>query len=218
MGRIQLGKCQTVSIQQFCILLASVLAARTQLSVLSLSVLIGIDQDRVMRLLDPLRAVIYVPGDVEDDSLSIFHASFADFLSERAPEHLRIPLECGHSIMANVCLAVMKSDALHFNVSRCPSSYKSNVDQILAPIPLSVIYACLHWSAHFIAAGDIPRLAASLESVFSEKFLFWIEVLSATGSIRLASGYIVRLLTTEHIVRTSIRLWYHLLTSYSLSI
>jgi len=177
-------------------ILYGLLATREPLSISSLSQYIGVEIGQLRSLLDRLQAVVYVPIDDKDTSLSTFHASFGDFVTSQAPEHLRIDLADGHAMFARACLKIMQSDMLHFNVSQCPSSHFSSARQTLAKIPPTLLYSCIHWSHHLASARDPSALVQTLRDVFLKKFLFWLEVLSATRNIHIASLLIMKALTT----------------------
>jgi hypothetical protein len=168
--------------------LGAIFALREPLYLSDLSRLLEVDP-RVIRVsIDKIHALISVPPHNQDDVVSTFHASLVDFLTtERAPEKMRIKLAVAHEDLANCCLRIMDSD-LRFNIANCKTSYLHNSQQTLAPIPMSLRYACLHWAHHVVAVDNSVPLMRHVEKVLLEKFLFWLEVLSATGMVNLASG------------------------------
>jgi len=195
--------CQTKQI------LGAVLASREPLHLSDLARLLGVDTGGIRMDLDRIHAVIFVPPPGTDGFVYIFHASFADYLTLpcRAPENMTVSLSDGHRDLANGSLQIMKSD-LYFNISNCRTSYLPNRDQPLATISQSLKYSCLHWSHHIIAADDPSCLLPPLEDVLLEKFLFWLEVLSLTEMIGLASSSIMRILTSDKVVSVSITFFF----------
>ena len=182
-------------------ILAAVLAAREPMRISDMSRILAIDLDDIRTNLDRIRAVINVPPWEEDGVVSTFHASFADFLTapgRAQKESMKITLSVAHHDLADGCLKIMKSD-LHFNIAECKTSYLPNSKQRLATIAASLKYSCLHWG-HHIAAADGASLLPQLEDVLFEKFLFWLEVLSVTSTIRLSPSILMRPFTSKTIV------------------
>lgn len=183
-------------------ILAMVLAARVPLCLSDLARLLRIFPHDIRVNLTRIHAVIHVPPAKEDGVVSMFHASFGDFLTTpgRAPEDMVITLPTAHCILADGCLRIMSSN-LHFNVAECHTSYLPNSKQPLATISPSLMYSCLHWAHHVVTADNVGSLLSFLESVLLQQFLFWLEVLSATGTVNLASSILMRVLTAETTVR-----------------
>jgi hypothetical protein len=177
--------------------LGAIFALREPLNLSDLATLLGVDP-RVIRVsIDRIHALISVPPHNQDGVVSTFHASLVDFLTtERASEKMRIKLAVAHEDLANRCLRIMNSD-LRFNIASCKTSYLRNSQQTLAPIPTSLRYSCLHWAHHVVAVNNPVPLMRHVENVLLEKFLFWLEVLSAIGMVSSASSSIFRVLTAE---------------------
>jgi hypothetical protein len=184
-------------------ILVAILTVRQPLTVSSFASLLNILPHQLRSMLDGLHSVVYVPSKDDIGCLSTFHASFSDFLTDphRAPASMLLVLSHGHKDLGAQCIALM-SEKLHFNLSRCPTSYLSNSEQRLADIPAALQYACLNFPHHLSASADkdIPSLLVALESVFQEKFMFWVEALSATGQAGNASSIISMMLTAEQLV------------------
>ncbi|EMD36495.1 hypothetical protein CERSUDRAFT_115528 [Gelatoporia subvermispora B] len=185
-------ECTEMEILQAKKLLAIILVLRESITVSALAHLMGLSTQHLRGILDGLRAVVYVPQ--QND------ASFEDYLTshERAPEAFRIDLFHGHEALAAGCIHIMDSDALHFNVSGCRSSYLPNTHQTFATIPASLVYSCLHWVHHLIRIPNPSSLLPLIYSLLQKKILFWIEVLSASANARLAMGLLHRVLTAEN--------------------
>ncbi|EMD31640.1 hypothetical protein CERSUDRAFT_100104 [Gelatoporia subvermispora B] len=193
-------KCTETEIHQAKRVLAIGLVLRASLTVSALAQLMGISTQDLRVVLDGLCAVVYVPQQNNDGVVTTFHASFEDYLTSpgRAPEAFRIDLCDGHVALAAACTRIMNSDALHFNVSGCRSSYLPNTHQTFATIPASLVYSCLHWVHHLIRIPDPSSLLPLIYSLLRKKILFWIEVLSASANARLAMGLLHRVLTAEN--------------------
>jgi len=169
-------------------ILACIFQARTLLSVEALAVLIDIRPSRLRALLRRLHSLVYMPMNDEEPGVRTLHASFGDYLQDRAPEHLRISATLGHDVLARGCLLRLARDDLRFNVSRSRSSFEPNPETVPDFIEVSLIYACLHWAHHVDAASIRSAFDEDILWVFRPKFLFWLEVLSVTNKIGVASG------------------------------
>jgi hypothetical protein len=172
-------------------LLSSILAMRIPLSICALAELLGKIPEDLRGTLDRLNAVIYLPEDNKSSGLRFLHVSFGDFLTERAPNDMRINLSMGHCELSNGCFDRMSRD-LCFNISRTPSSYFRHPDPDAMPdnISVSLRYACLHWPYHVRSAppSEVLRFVEVIDVIFRPRFLFWLEVLVALGRASQASG------------------------------
>jgi len=169
-------------------ILACILIARAPLSVEALAELIETKPGRLRASLRRLHSLVYLPSDDKQLGLTTLHASFGDYLHDRAPQHLKISTTLGHDVLARGCLRRLGWNDLHFNISRSRSSSEPNAGVAPDWIPVSLFYACLHWAHHIDAASKRAAFDADIGRIFRAKFLFWLEVLSVTGKISLASG------------------------------
>jgi hypothetical protein len=185
-------------------ILAVILAVRKPLTVSSLACLLDFSTTELRETLNRLHAVIRVPPPGNDNgTLETFHASFRDFLTDlnRGQAHT-LSLSEGHTELAGRCITRM-SDDLHFNMAQCPTSYLPNVTQQLSAISAALLYACLNFSYHLLSATDskITSLLVRLYDVFRDKFLFWLDVLSASGKVDQASIILLTLASDRKLVR-----------------
>jgi len=178
-------------------LLASLLSTRMALSVGALADILGQEPGDVRASMSGLHAVVEVPDDDHVPGLRTVHASFGDYLFGRAPAHIRLPRNLGHSIMAHGCLNVMR-DRLYFNVSQSYSSYEPSASTRPTSITLSIEYACLHWAHHIVgsklhenSASSSTSFDSSIGLIFRPKFLFWLEVLSVLHKVGIAYGLLL---------------------------
>ena len=116
---------------------------------------------------------------------------FGDFLfdADRAPRDMYIDIALGHNELAAGCLTRMAQSDLCFNISRSESSHQ-RIAQPLQPdwIPLSLIYACIHWAHHIAASSDRTSLCADIAKCFRPKFLFWLEAMVVLGKLDRSSS------------------------------
>jgi len=103
--------------------LACILAARMPLSVASLAELLVRRPNDLGESLRRLHAVVNVPESYDEPELRTLHASFGDYLLNRAATNIRIHPSLGHDLLARSCLQRMARHDLCFNVSRSRSSY-----------------------------------------------------------------------------------------------
>ena len=180
------------------LILACILTSRSPLTVQALADLMKLEPDILRSSLGRLYAVIYVPEDDVAPGLRAVHASFSDYLFDRAPHHIRIARSLGHETLASACLHLMDQQ-LHFNISQSQSSYEPNPSTRPDNIPVSLEYACLHWP-HHVAAISKPHgyfgwthsaIYRDIDLKFRPKFLFWLEVLSVLHKVGLAAGLLL---------------------------
>jgi len=168
--------------------LACVLTARASLSVQALADLIGSSSNTVRGSLERLHSLVHLPDDDVEPGVRTLHASFGDYMLGRAASHIRLDPSLGHDLLAGGCLRRMGWSDLRFNISRSRSSSEPNGEFQSDSISLSLIYACLHWSHHIDAASMRSAFDEMVGGTFRRKFLFWLEVLSITGKVGIASG------------------------------
>ena len=168
-------------------LLAALLSARMILSVAALADLLRLAVHDARVILSRLHAVVHVPDDNSEPGLRTLHATFGDFISRRAPDHIRIMNSASHDVPARSCLQVM-TERLHFNVSHSSSSYEPNASSKPASLTLSLEYACTQWIYHVASQPDPSVLEGAINEVFRRKFLFWLEVMSILGQVQRAAA------------------------------
>jgi len=158
-------------------LLASLLSARTTLSVTALADLLDLEPYDVNASLSRLHAVVHVPEDDDIPGLPTVHASFGDYLFSRAPSNIRIHQSLGHDALAHGCLDVISKN-LRFNISQSRSSYEPNPPERLDLITRSLEYACMQWVYHVAALVDRGNLDTLIGVIFRPRLLSWLEVMS----------------------------------------
>ena len=161
--------------------------ATAQLSITALAEIMAQKPDVLRASLRRLRAVVHVPEEADELSLHVVHASFGDYLFERAADNLRIPSLLGDELLTRGCLGIMKKH-LHFNVSQCYSSYVPNPPAESSTVTLSLEYACLEWAHHLAAIEQPEIMEAELTDIFRSQFLFWLEVISIVDEVQRAEA------------------------------
>jgi hypothetical protein len=130
------------------------------------------------------------------------HTSFRDFLTnEDKSGEFYVGIRVAHHQLAHSCLNLLLDfrDGLKFNICKLETSYLANDDvedlnmRIDQHIPPVLLYACRFWSGHLKHTDFKTDLFDRVETLFKEKFLFWLEALSLTRNIRLVPSAIATL-------------------------
>lgn len=109
-----------------------------------------------------------------------------------------INLDEAHRQLAHSCVGVMLRD-LQFNICKLESSYLPNKEipglqpRINQHIPPALLYACRCWNDHLERLWFEQDLFAKIQSLLEEKFLFWLEVLSLTSAMSIATPALLSL-------------------------
>ena len=134
---------------------------------------------------------------LSDDSLPIIplHTSFRDFLTNKEKSgNFYVGVRDAHHQLSHSCLSLLVDplDGLKFNICKLETSYLANADvedlntRVDQHIPPALLYACRFWDDHLQHTDFKTDLFGKVETLFKEKFLFWLETLSLTRNIRLA--------------------------------
>jgi len=182
------GKMDSVDLEKTKTILACILTARAPLSVEALAALMEIKTSKLRASLRRLHSLVHLPADDKQLGVRTLHASFGDYIRDRAPNHLQISATFGHDVLARGCIHRLAQDDLCFNISHSRSSFELNPEIAPEWISVSLAYSCLHWAHHIDAASDRVAYDNDIEQIFRPKFLFWLEVLSVLGKAGLASG------------------------------
>jgi len=176
------------------------LTASEPLSIRSLTTLRGHalndndDADSVVMMLRRLGS-LFSNVTLSDDTLPIvpLHTSFRDFLTNKEKSgDFSIAVRDAHYELALSCLGLMLRD-LRFNVCNIESSYLANKDihgleaRVAKYLPPALFYACRFYDDHLEHLGFEIGLFGKLRAFFETRFLFWLEALSLTGDMGLAS-------------------------------
>jgi hypothetical protein len=134
---------------------------------------------------------------LSDKNLPIIplHTSFRDFLTNKDKSgDFYVGVRDAHHQLAHSCLNLLLDplDGLKFNMCKLETSYLANDDvedlnsRVEQLIPPALFYACRFWDDHLKHTDFKTDLFQKVESLFKEKFLFWLEALSLTRNMRLA--------------------------------
>ena len=178
--------------------LACILTARVPLSVRALAELLNCEATELRGSLRRLHSVVHVPDEYDQPGLRALHASFGDYLFERAADRVRISRTLGDNALARGCIQLMQK-RLHFNVSQSRSSYEPNQPSTVDSIALSMKYACMQWVYHIEKLPRTSMLDNEIYNSFRPRFLFWLEVMSVLGQVQRATAMlIISIATVSH--------------------
>jgi hypothetical protein len=121
------------------------------------------------------------------------HTSFRDFLmDENCSGKFHVDLSLGHKSLAIACLETMKH-GLKFNICNLSTSYLHNKDVnglaicIKNSIPAQLTYSCQFWADHLLNTPGDDAMLGTVNEFFNTRLLYWLEVLSLTGQVNIAS-------------------------------
>ena len=125
----------------------------------------------------------------EDLPIIPLHTSFRDFLTdEKKSGDFYVDVHENHHQLAHACLGLLL-DGLKFNICELETSYLANDDvkdlstRVNQHIPPALLYASRFWVHHLKHTDFKTDLFQKVETLFKEKFLFWLEILSLTRNI-----------------------------------
>lgn len=160
------------------------------------------------------RSVMIGVGD-SAEPVQLSHTSLRDFLVDKtrsSPFFIDPDVAQPHLVIAS--LRIMQTQ-LAFNICQLQSSYELNnqvrdlSDRIKRYISPECAYACRSWADHLGAVQDIPVLFAderfqpAIHGFLTEKFPFWLEVLSVSGKVAAA---LLAISTLVFILAVTVRL------------
>ena len=176
--------------------LGAVVLAANPLSPSTIAALLGLDTDDVFPLLSLVHSLLILQDDV-NHPVQPFHKSFPDFIIDPircTDQRFHISPPDHHSHLLIGCLGLM-NQTLEKNMCRLPDAVansdvvdlKERTEQYIDPV---LKYACMSWHIHLvdvdIMPAHAPTIAPILHQLLEEKFLFWLEALSALGAVRNA--------------------------------
>ncbi|KAF9887949.1 hypothetical protein FE257_009471 [Aspergillus nanangensis] len=187
MDRLIVGSktAQRSIVDEFHLIVGSIVLLSEPLSALSLSQLLGVSKSIIDRRLMPLHSVLHVPADGESP-IRTLHLSFHDFLVDPDKRHTNpfwMDKVAAHERLATRSLALLSSQK-HFKDNLCdledPAATVEDVPSgvISERLPAEIRYASLYWVDHLVAS-NAPLTDSHEAYVFLQKhFLHWLEALS----------------------------------------
>jgi hypothetical protein len=169
--------------------LGAVVLATNPLSPSTIASLLGFSAEDVLPLLSSMHSLLILQEDI-DHPVRPFHKSFPDFIVDPArctdpkfrvcpsDQHEKLLVGClelmNRKLEKNMCK--LPDGVINSEVNDLKERTEQYVDQALG-------YACRSWHKHLVdkMAG---RTLEILHRFLTEKFLFWLEVLSVIGAAR----------------------------------
>jgi hypothetical protein len=197
-ARVESNDSDQEYFDQLKLVIAVVLLAINPLSRLTLATVLDVDPSmNVTPFLNPLYSVLQFPSD-DTHTLNWLHKSFPDFLTDpkrcKNPNfHIDPPIY--HGKIAILCLRLMEK-SLKRNVCEIPA-YAMNTDiedlhdRRKEFVGDALEYVCRFWAHHVSLASKtgqgIGLMLELLKDFFEHRFLFWIEILSISEDLGIAT-------------------------------
>jgi hypothetical protein len=176
---------KTQIINDFKMIVGSIVILANPLSVWALSQLLEVDPEVVDNRLDTLHSVLSIPP-TRKAPVRLLHLSFRDYLITNAHE-FQVDDRHAHQTLATHCLRVMR-DGLRENICGLsfPGKRRSTVDssELEECIPPQLQYACIHWAYHHMEGDPESKDSKEAHHFLTTHFLHWIEVLSLLGQVK----------------------------------
>jgi NACHT domain len=175
---------------KFRSVVGTIVLAKAPLSFRSLTQLISMDSSAVEHICNGLQSVLD-----SREFLQFYHQSFVDFLIDpgTSTSKFLIRREEESSNLTLACLRTMKEN-LRFNICGLKSSYLRNSDVpgldslVEQYIPPHLSYSSRFWASHLAETAFEMKIFDYLRYFMQNQFLYWLEVLSVTRLVNLASG------------------------------
>jgi len=157
------------------------------LSMMAISALMEMPIEHIVAALSSLHSLIYIPSQSPDMPISIFHASFHDFISNQilSSKHYLDPC-ISHKHLALQCLSLMEKE--WSEEERVPYLAERKCGEISE----SVAYACGSWVLHFTHADNHSGID-ELKHFFQKHLLRWMDCLSILGKLGMAMDLLHKL-------------------------
>ena len=171
--------------------LSAVILSTNPLSPFAIAKLLGFEVEDVFPLLSSASSLLLFQKDI-NHPVRPFHKSFPDFIVDPArctDPRFHVCLSDQHARLLVGCLELMNKTLMQ-NMCDLPdgvinSEVKDLKERTGRCIDSALEYACRSWHRHLINKMS-TRTLKILHQFLTEKFLFWLEVLSVTGAARHA--------------------------------
>ena len=165
----------------------AIVYAYNPLSMTAISALVKIPIEQIQAALSSLHSLIYVPSQNPDVPISIFHASFFDFISDQSSSSKHyLDLCTSHESLAFQCLSLIDREWS----SKTDVSYLA--ERRYSEISEYVGYACCSWAFHLTEA-DHRNGCDALKEFFERHLLRWMDCLSILGKLEIAMDSLLKL-------------------------
>jgi len=183
--------------------------------------LVSLDPREVILFLTLVQSLLAL-GEDSNQPVKSFHKSFPDFITDPSrciDARFYISPKSLHLELVMNCLRMM-NDGLEQNLLSLPDyALNSEVEdletRINDRISIALRYACLSWHNHLAETkGDVSGVVSYLRIFLEEKFLAWLEVVSAIGAVGGAAVGLEKLVRWLQEVRFCLSLCHHSMITY----
>jgi len=156
----------------------------------AIATLVGLDLREILLFLTPVQSLLTL-GEDFTQPVKPFHKSFPDFITDSSrctDTRFYISPKSLHLELAMNCLRMM-NEGLEQNLLSLPDyALNSEVEDLETRIDdrisIALRYTCRSWHNHLIKIeGDVSGIVSYLRVFLEEKFLAWLEVVSAIGAV-----------------------------------
>ncbi|KAG7424302.1 Vegetative incompatibility protein HET-E-1 [Fusarium oxysporum f. sp. raphani] len=176
---------KTQIINDFKMIVGSIVILANPLSVWALSQLLEVDPEVVDNRLDTLHSVLSIPS-TRKAPVRLLHLSFRDYLITQEGG-FQVDERHTHQTLAKHCLRVMRG-GLRENICGLsfPGTRKSTVDssELVERIPPHLQYACMHWVYHQMEGDPKRDDDNKVYDFLTTHFLHWLEAMSLLGRVK----------------------------------
>jgi NACHT domain len=177
-------------LRSFYSLVGGIIFAKAPLTASSVMHLFSIKGSKLEYISNGLQSVMD-----SDNILRINHQSFVDFLLDqnKCPPKFTIQRKRESRSLTLACLNTMGNN-LRFNICDLDTSYLRNTEipdlesRIEERISPHLSYSCRFWASHLVETAFDEEIFTLLQKFMLSQFLFWLEVLSLTKLVNIASG------------------------------
>ena len=167
--------------------LMAIVYAYNPLSMTAISALVKIPIKQIQAALSSLHSLIYIPSQDPDAPISVFHASFFDFISNQflSSKHYLDPCT-SHKSLALQCLSLIDREwSNQTNVLYLAERRHGEISEYVG-------YACCSWAFHFTQADHSDGFDI-LKDFFERHLLRWMDCLSILGKLEIAMDSLLKL-------------------------
>ncbi|KAK2728992.1 vegetative incompatibility protein het-e-1 [Colletotrichum kahawae] len=189
---------------QFRKVVGAIILLADPLPIISLGVLLGVNNDEIRYILNSLHSVLEVPEDDQPErSIRLFHLSFREYLLQSHPggdKSFWIDEKPKHNELFDCCLQVMigrSGFGLRNDICRLddPGVLRNEIprEKICQQIPRSLEYACRYWVTHLRESGSRIQVedAVKVHDFLAQYLLYWLEAMSWLGLLHQTVGDLI---------------------------
>ncbi|KAJ5711005.1 hypothetical protein N7488_005161 [Penicillium malachiteum] len=187
-------------VDEFHHIVGTILVLESPLSISSLSRLLRREPSLIRIRLNPLRTVLRIPEDEDDESpITLFHLSFRDFMlgvNNWKKTDLWVDAKRSHRRLTQKCLDNMK-DGLRKDICGLTDDgfNRIDIDENVKneKIKPELQYCCRYWTQHVFHSEGRVELVDEISGFLHANFLHWAEVMCILGYASEMRGAIERL-------------------------